>query len=123
MANITLTFPFPLNVSVQPTDTLYMSLVPGGQSGTNHPSQGVNTAPTAIGVVKIVNHNFNTVTYDDSILPGVIVTAGHYLYFSKDRTVNTSGVIGYFAETEYRNYSKLPAEIFATAVDYSESSK
>jgi hypothetical protein len=43
--------------------------------------------------------------------------------FSKDRRVNTSGIIGYYAETELRNWSTLPAEIFAVQVDFVESSK
>ena len=43
--------------------------------------------------------------------------------FSKNKIANYSGITGYYAETEYRNYSTLPAEMFATAVDYVESSK
>ena len=119
----TITFTFPLNVSVQPTDVLYTSLTPGGQSGINHPSASVNTAPTAIGVVTSVNHNTGTIVYDDAGYIPLVLTSSHYLFFSKDRVANTSGIIGYFAETEYRNYTKVPAEIFATAVDYVESSK
>ena len=124
MAIQTITFPFPLNVSVQPTDILYTSLSPGNQSGTNHPSATVNTAPTALGAVTNINHSTNTITYDDTgFTPSPVLTSWHYLYFSKDRNANTSGIIGYFAETQYRNYTKVPAEIFATAVDYSDSSK
>lgn len=113
----------PLNVSVQPTDVLYTSLVPGGQAGVNHPSANINTAPTAIGVVVSVDHVTGTIVYDDAGYLPYTLTASHYIFFSKDRIVNTSGIIGYFAETEYRNYTKVPAEIFATAVDYVESSK
>ena len=124
MAIQTLQFPFPLNVSVQPTDVLYTSLTPGNQSGTNHPSATVDTAPVAIGIVVSVNHSTNVITYDDDgFTPGPTLTSSHYLYFSKDRNANTSGIIGYFAETEYRNYTQVPAEIFATAVDYVPSSK
>ena len=43
--------------------------------------------------------------------------------FGKNKAANYSGITGYFAETEYRNESTLPAEIFATAVDYTVSSK
>jgi len=45
------------------------------------------------------------------------------LFFSKDRRVNTSGILGYYALTEYRNYSKNKAEIFATGAEYAPSSK
>ena len=119
----TITFGFPLNVSIQPTDVLYTSITLSGQSGVNHPSASINTAPIAIGVVVSVNHSAGTIVYDDTGYTTLVLTSSHYLFFSKDRVVNTSGIIGYFAETEYRNYTKVPAEIFATAVDYVESSK
>jgi hypothetical protein len=113
----------PLNVSIQPTDVVYAALTPSGQAGLNHPSASLNTAPTAIGVVVSVNHVTGDVVYDDTGYLPYTLTASHYIFFSKDRIVNTSGIIGYFAETEYRNYTKVPAEIFATAVDYVMSSK
>ena len=119
----TINFGFPLNVSIQPTDVLYTSLAPGGQAGINHPSASVNTAPVAIGVVVTVDHVNGIIVYDDATFIPLVLTSSHYLFFSKDRVANTSGIIGYFAETEYRNYTKVPAEIFATAVDYVESSK
>ena len=99
-------FPHPLNVSIQPTDTVYVSLTSQDQSGVNNPYPSpINTAP-----------------YNDLNNPFTLTTA-HYLFFSKNRVANISGIVGYFAETEYRNYSKLQTEIFATAVDYVESSK
>jgi len=123
-----ITFPHNLNVSVQKTDVLYASLTHQDQSGANNPFAGPpsNTAPVAIGEITDV-HPFDhpstpnqiTVTLYD----GFIITNAHYLFFSKDRRVNMSGIAGYFAECEYRNYSKLQTEIFATAVDYVESSK
>lgn len=118
-----ITFPFDLNVSVQPTDILYVSIPQNNQSGTNHPNTNQNTTPKAIGVVTSVNHATKEITYDGSGYPAVNITSAHYIFFSKDKRTNMSGIIGYFAETEYRNYTKLQAEIFATAVDYVESSK
>ena len=124
-------FPHPLNVSIQPTDTVYVSLTSQDQSGVNNPYPSpINTAPMAIGTVSSVNHgtipfvapatvNIDLTDYDPNFQP----TNAHYFFFSKNRVVNMSGIIGYFAETEYRNYSKLQTEIFATAVDYVESSK
>ena len=131
MAIQTITFPNTINISIQPTDIMYAALVGGntttafgGNAGTNNPMEPVvNTAPIAIGKVVSVNHNAKTVTIDDSGYTPTTLTTAHYLFFSKDRRVNMSGVVGYFAETEYRNYSKLQTEIFATAMDYVESSK
>ena len=34
-----------------------------------------------------------------------------------------SGILGYYALTEYRNYSKNEAEMFATGTEYAPSSK
>ena len=48
---------------------------------------------------------------------------GDFLFFSKDKRANISGMLGYYAEVEYRNYSRLPAEMFATATEFVESSK
>ena len=118
-------FPFPLNVSLQKGDTIYWCYNAGGQAGRNHPgSASVNTKPKKLGLVGTVNRNLNRV--------GVVVSSGLkdvcqsnecYFFFSKDRRANYSGIIGYFMEVEYRNYSTLKSEIFATAVDYVESSK
>tara|TARA_Y100000310_G_scaffold181470_1_gene181413 strand:- start:53 stop:430 length:378 start_codon:yes stop_codon:yes gene_type:complete len=118
-------FPFPLNVSLQKGDTIYWCYNAGGQAGRNHPgSASVNTKPKKLGLVGTVNRNLNRV--------GVVVQSGLkdvcqnnecYFFFSKDRRANYSGIIGYFMEVEYRNYSTLKSEIFATAVDYVESSK
>lgn len=133
MALIEITFPFALNISVQPTDIMYASVTLNSQSGTNHPQMTYNTSPVAIGTVTAVDHGamqveiddtgyVNNIFYDPNTnLP--VITDHHYLFFSKNRIANTSGIIGYFAETEYRNYSKLQTEMFATAIDYVDSSK
>lgn len=112
-----------INASVQVGDTLYASIVVNNQSGTNHPSAGAaNTKPVAIGEITGVNRNnskinLNTAGY--SAYPSNFV----YLFASKDNRVNTSGIIGYFAEVEFRNYSSKSAEIFVAGVDYVPSSK
>ena len=115
----TLTFTYDLNVSIQSGDTIYYASLASGQGGSNHPNAGsTDTKPKILGIVTSVDHNARTVDHDGSV--NVI---GKYLMFSKNKIANYSGIIGYYAETEYRNYSTLPAEIFATAVDYVESSK
>lgn len=108
MANINLNYD--LNVSIQKGDTLYTSKLTG------------DTKPKILGEVDEVNHGSNSVDYTP-VAGAPSLTNNHYLMFAKNKLVNYSGITGYYAETEYRNYSTLPAEIFATAVDYSESSK
>tara|TARA_X000001382_G_C3060086_1_gene143989 strand:+ start:131 stop:523 length:393 start_codon:yes stop_codon:yes gene_type:complete len=130
MASVTITFPHTINISIQPGDIMYASLMGntfatfGQQAGTNNTGNPVvNTAPIAIGKVTSVDHFNKSVVIDDNGYTPVTISTAHYLFFSKDRRVNMSGVTGYFAEVEYRNESKLQTEIFATATDYSESSK
>jgi len=100
-------FPFPLNVSLQKGDTIYWCYNASGQAGRNHPgSASVNTKPKKLGLVGTVNRNLNRV--------GVIVSSGLnvcqsnecYFFFSKDRRVNSSGLLGYYSLAEYRNSSK-----------------
>ena len=120
----TLTFSEPLNVSIQPGDMVYTAELLSNQAGRNNPSMatGVDTSPKKYGVVTTVNHQ-NRSIFVAAPFGGVTISSGSYIFFSKDNRVNTSGMVGYFAETEYRNYSKLPAEMFATSVNYVESSK
>jgi len=112
-----------LNISVQVGDTLYASLVVNGQSGKNHPAaSSSDTKPIAIGEITGVNRSTNQITYNTVGFSGA-PSGSVYLFASKDNRVNTSGIIGYFAEVEFRNYSSKSAEIFVTAVDYVPSSK
>jgi hypothetical protein len=124
MPSLTINFNHDLNVSVQKGDTIYTSIIANGQAGVNQPNlSGASTKPFPIGIVTAVGPG-NAITIETSgYLPTPTITSSHYFFFSKDPVVNTSGIIGYFAETEYRNYSSSKAEMFATAVDYVESSK
>ena len=123
MPTLVLTFPTTLNISLQKGDTIYVCPdVVSGQAGRNHPNASGNTTPVKIGPVTAINRAQNTVDVLTTLstLPG---SGNQFALFSKDRRANYSGVIGYFMEVEYRNYSTLKSEIFATAVDYVESSR
>ena len=109
-----------INVSLQVGDAIYTTLLTNDQAGVNTTS---GHKPILFGFV---------VSIDDSVIgidqSGIsptppILTSEHYLFFSKNRAVNTSGVLGYYVSVEYRNYSKKKAEIFATGTEYAPSSK
>ena len=119
MAQITIIFPHSLNVSIQPTDILYATT--DSQAGIN--SQSGNNKPQAIGKVIKVEHGINTIAVDTLTYPVFNLKLDNYLFFSKNRSVNMSGILGYYALTEYRNHSKNKAEIFATGTEYAPSSK
>ena len=122
MPLITLQFPS-LNVSVQPTDVVYACLTQNNQAGVNHPNATINTKPVAIGVVTLVNHTTATITVQTNTYPAITLTTLHYIFFSKDKRANMSGILGYYALVEYRNHSSKQAEIFATSTEFSSSSK
>ena len=124
MADLDFGTPYDLNVSLQTTDWIYYSTVNVSQSGKNHPSPTEDTRPVRFGQVTAIDRINNIVTVDTSCCPGVPEPNDHqYIFFSKERSVNMSGMTGYYAETKFINHSTLPSEIFATAIDYVESSK
>jgi hypothetical protein len=130
MPLVDLTFPQqePLNVSIQVTDIIYVAKLVNDQAGTNHIT-GIDTKPGAWGQVVDVDFDANTIQVQTTgYVPGLFaqipdIVGTHYLFFSKDKRANISGMLGYYAEVEYRNYSRLPAEMFATATEFVESSK
>ncbi len=118
-----------LNVSLQKGDVIYYCHLTGPQAGKNLPNATSNTKPRKLGTVTNVNRVDNEIDVDVPNSNTYISATWNlnlnnkYLLFSKDRRVNYSGIIGYFMEAEYRNYTTLKSEIFATATDYVESSK
>jgi hypothetical protein len=62
-----------------------------------------------------------TVIYDSTqvSLPNV----GDFIFFAKDKQVNTSSLLGYYASVNFVNNSTKKAELFAIGSEISESSK
>ena len=120
---IQLTFPV-LNVSLQIGDLIYFARNNNQVSGFNNWSQpNVDTKPKLLGVV--VGIAGTTVSVDNMLGggTGLVPTGQDVIMFQKDKRAGVSGITGYYALTEYRNWSPKSAEMFATAVDYVESSK
>ena len=46
-----------------------------------------------------------------------------FIMFGKDNSVNVSGLTGYFAEVEFKNYSSEKIELFSIGSEVSENSK
>jgi len=131
----TLTFSHDINVSLQVGDIVYYS--PTGTiagSGFNT----VNTIGTVVkfGVVSAIYNDGNSsgtipihsilVMYDDvnplpSGVPPPQLT--DYIMFSKNKQVNSSSLIGYYADINFLNYSKGKIELFSVGSEVSESSK
>ena len=62
-----------------------------------------------------------TVVYDSTqvSLPNV----GDFIFFAKDKQVNISGLLGYYASVNFVNNSKKKIELFSIGSEISESSK
>ena len=112
MPTTDLTFPNDINVSVQIGDIIYYT--PTTLNGVH------NTAGTIVelGFVTAINGNTITVNYI-AALPD----PGDFIMFAKDRSVNMSSLLGYFAKFRIRNNSQDKAEMYSIAVDVVESSK
>lgn len=48
---------------------------------------------------------------------------GDYISFVKDKRVNTTSLLGYYASINFVNDSKEKAELFSFGSEFSESSK
>ena len=112
MPTTDLTFPNDINVSVQIGDIIYYT--PTALTGIH------DTAGTIVelGFVTVINGNTITVDYI-AALP----QPGDFIMFAKDRSVNMSSLLGYFAKFRIRNNSQDKAEMYSIAVDVIESSK
>ena len=96
MANTTLTFDFKLNVSLQPGDIVYYL----------NSSDGIDTIGPCISITD------STIACDTTgDISGLNDTS--FIFFGKDNEINTSGLVGYYAEVEFVNNSTEYAELFA----------
>ena len=121
---IQFTFLAGINVSLQVGDLAYYSMVVNNQSGSNHLMANTNTKPTILGPVVAIDRVNLTVDVEVTTTPPWYGTGDDYfIFFQKIQNANTSGMIGYFAEAQIRNYTREAAEMFTIAVDYIESSK
>ena len=46
-----------------------------------------------------------------------------FISFAKEKKVNTSSLVGYYADTKFINDSKIKAELFSVSSEVAESSK
>lgn len=113
MDQITLTFPNPLNVSVQIGDVAYFT-------NSTNVYEGVEL--NKIGNIVDINQGTNTIVCE--ISPSALrPTNESFIMFTKDNTQNTGSLLGYFARLQFRNGSTEYAEIFSVGSEIFESSK
>lgn len=122
----TLTFNNPVNASLQIGDVVYYStLSTTGAFTTVLPS---NTIYFGI-VIDIHADGLNIdVEYEndadgDGIIDLLPPNTNDYISFAKDKQVNSSSLVGYYAEVKFTNNSKDKIELFSVGSEVSESSK
>ena len=110
-----------VNFSMQVGDFIYFisGVALGGfdyQDESNIRFLGEITVISVAGNISII-----TVLYDSNqvSLPAI----GDFMFFAKDKQVNVSGLLGYYASVNFVNNSTKKAELFAIGSEISESSK
>ena len=96
MSSITLNASFDKNVSLQINDVIYY--------------QDVNGNTNRIGPLTSMSGTTVTCTVDGDINT---LNNGNFLFFVKENEINTSGLLGYYAEIDFTNDSREYAELFA----------
>jgi len=116
LKSITLSDPIS-NISLQVGDTVYSAPAP-----TQVGSTGIwesSGDPVKAGTVKSISGN--SVTIEEAV--GFNANVGDFLMFSKNKSVNNTSLVGYFAEVKLKNNSTERAELFALSSEVIPSSK
>ena len=128
-----LTFNEPINVSVQVGDMLYYANTNTVAAGSDSWDFGGLGGVTQFGVIQQMTNQYGEFITDalGNIIPITITvtstlsppTASDFILFGKDKTINTSSLIGYYAKVNFVNNSTEKAELFSVGSEVFESSK
>lgn len=124
MAIVTLNFDN-MNTSAQVGDIAYYSYNPQNIGGFDYSTLsttiklGVIVGGDSVGTS--INGNSITVEYDDAIIGAPPI--GAFISFAKEKKINTSSLVGYYADVKFTNNSKEKIELFSVGSEIAESSK
>ena len=110
-----------VNVSAQVGDIVFFTINNnnvGALGGFN--ALDVN-ATNVLGPIVSISGGNVAVEYDNSIVTA-LPTQGDFISFVKDKRVNTSSLLGYYASVNFVNDSDGKVELFSVGADVSESS-
>ena len=122
MANVILTFNFPLNVSAQVGDTAYYTKSFSVLGTHTHSNQNDIIQIGNITDVDRVN-NIITCFWAPNPANALPPNNNDFIMFSKDNKVNLASLAGYYSSVKLRNNSKEHSELFSVNSDFTESSK
>lgn len=127
MPTVNIPFNDPINISVQVRDIVYfVPLSFAGAAADSFRKESLSQA-REIGWIWRIN---NQEGLDPSVSPSLDVmitssnvpSSGHFIMFSKNKAVNTSGILGYYAEVTFKNYSTKDVELFSIGTGIAISS-
>tara|TARA_R100000734_G_C3291201_1_gene83016 strand:- start:190 stop:591 length:402 start_codon:yes stop_codon:yes gene_type:complete len=81
-----------------------------------------NFQPVLLGVIVEITNTSITIN-DDDFGDGTLVGSGDFIMFAKDSRINLSGLVGYYAQAEFRNSSTEKAEMYSVGSEITPSSK
>ena len=109
-----------INISAQVGDVVYYSVPPvGGSIGGFDFNEKSSTK--LLGEITNISGSTITVEYDNVVSSAPPGDA--FISFAKDKRINTSSLVGYYASVSFVNNSTEKIELFAIGSDVSESSK
>ena len=107
-----------VNVSVQIGDMIYISLP--YKPGTTPAAALLQDSPRIeVGIVRQVGEYYVDVELSASFTmdPQDIVDLGYHIMFSKNKSANTSGLLGYYMDVNFVNNSRKKAELYTVGSD------
>lgn len=125
MPNISIYFDKEINISAQIGDIAYYTPT---EDSSNFKVN--SSSSTRIGKIKNISYNSTTGEYKIIINTTVQIASSppnattDFIFFSKDNTVNSSSVLGYYSEVKFENNSnEEKSELFSVGFEVTESSK
>ena len=124
MAKIELTFDQELNSSLQIGDIIWY--VPTSNVGGYETASTDDNAFEKLGPVTELSGQYLKPKITGDLIYNVIpqnISTSTFIMFSKDKTVNSAGLKGYYAELEFVNNSNQKIELFSVGSEVVQSSK
>ena len=108
-----------INVSAQVGDIAYYSFNPLALGGFD---TSILQNTVEIGEIISINDNSITVEYDNAIVTASPSMWG-FISFAKNKKINTTSLLGYYADVKFVNNSTEKVEMFSVGAEVQESSK
>ena len=133
-----------MNVSVQVGDIAYYSYITNNVGGFDRSTLettkklgeivGVNVVGANVGfdpgATTVSPYNINIIVEYDTLLIGpeldkdlIVILNNSFISFAKEKKINTSSLLGYYADVKFVNDSEKEAELFSISSNIEESSK